>query len=191
MPDVSSLDQNDEGLTMTSVTPKGKTKSSPVRLAITAVMAGLVCVATLLIQIPTPATQGYINVGDAMIMATALIFGTLVGGFAGGVGSAISDIISGYGYFAPLTLVVKGIEGTLAGKISDGKNWKRDVLAVIVGGGEMVIGNFLGEAFIMGYGVPAALTEIPGNIIQMLVGGVIGIPLSLAVRRYIAISKWR
>ena len=150
-------------------------------------MAALVCVATFLIQIPNPATRGYINVGDAMIMASALIFGVAVGGFAGGVGSALADIILGYGYFAPLTLLVKGIEGILVGKISNGKNLKRDLLAVLIGGVEMVVGYFLGESFVMGYGVPAALTEVPGNISQVLIGGIIGVPLVLAVRRYLTV----
>jgi uncharacterized membrane protein len=167
-----------------------RTKSPTIRVAVAAVTAALVCVATFLIQIPNPATRGYINVGDAMIMASALTFGTTIGGFAGGIGSALSDIISGYGYFFPLTLLVKGIEGGLAGRISDGKDWRRDILAVVVGGGEMVIGYFLGEAFIYGYG-PAALTEVPGNIFQMLVGGVVGIPLAMAVRRYRTNYDWR
>ena len=174
---------------MSSSIFRGKEKSPTIRLAIAAVMAALVCVATLLIQIPNPATRGYINVGDAMIMTSALIFGMEVGGFAGGVGSALADIISGYGYFAPLTLLVKGIEGVLAGKISNGKDWKRDLLAVLIGGAEMVVGYFLGEAFVMGYEVPGALTEIPGNIFQVLAGGIIGIPLALVVRRYLAISR--
>ena len=60
------------------------------------VMAALVAVATFLVQIPIPATKGYLNFGDIMIFISAFTFGPIVGGFAGGVGSAISDIASGY-----------------------------------------------------------------------------------------------
>jgi uncharacterized membrane protein len=170
---------------------KTKTRITTTRLAITAVMAALVCVATLIIQIPNPQTNGYINVGDAIIMASSLIFGSSIGGFTGGIGSALSDVISGYGYFAPITLIVKGVEGALVGKISNGKDWRRDILAVIIGGGEMVAGYFLSESFIMGYGPLAALAEVPGNTFQVLVGGIVGIPLAIAVRRYRANFKLR
>lgn len=160
-------------------------KSKTVLVAVSGVMTALVCVATMLIQVYIPATRGYINVGDAMIFTSALLFGPLIGGFTGGVGSALADIILGYGYFAPLTLIVKGIEGIVAGLVSNGKDWRRDVLAILIGGLAMVSGYFLGEAFIMGYGITAALTEVPGNIIQITVGGVVGITISQVVRRYI------
>lgn len=150
-------------------------------LAISAVLAALVCVATMLVQIPNPPTRGYINVGDAMIFVSALTFGMVVGGFAGGVGSALADILSGYTFYAPFTLVIKGMEGLLAGFISDRKRPERDLLAVIVGGSEMVLGYFLVEANLFGMG--AALTEVPGNLFQILIGGLIGIPVAYLVRR--------
>lgn len=172
-------------------------RSTAFTIAVSSVMAAMVCVATIIIQIPNPATMGYINVGDAIIYAGALIFGSAVGAFAGGVGSALADVISGYGYYAPLTLVVKGVEGLLVGLISDGANWKRDIVGVAVGGSAMILGYLLGQAYIMQYLVPefewglvAALTEVPGNAFQVLAGGLIGIPLSIAVRRYLTVPRW-
>ena len=53
------------------------------QIAASGVMAALVCVATLFIVVPVPATQGYFNVGDAMVMVAALTFGPLVGAIAG------------------------------------------------------------------------------------------------------------
>ena len=89
-----------------------------IEIALCGVMAALVCVATLLIQIPTPPTRGYINVGDVMIMVSALTFGPIVGGFAGGIGSALADILGGWAHWAPFTLIIKGVEGILAGLIA-------------------------------------------------------------------------
>ena len=43
----------------------------------------LIALATLVIRIPNPATQGYINLGDAMLFIVALIFGWRVAGVAG------------------------------------------------------------------------------------------------------------
>ena len=54
-------------------------------IAIIGVFAALSCVLTMIISIPIPATQGYINIGDAAVMITGLLFGPLIGGIAGGV----------------------------------------------------------------------------------------------------------
>lgn len=153
-----------------------------IQAALSGIMAALVAIATFIVQIPNPATRGYINFGDIMIFVSALSFGPIVGGFAGSVGSAIADIASGYGYFAPFTFVIKGIEGALAGFISDRTSVPRDVLAVVVGGAEMILGYFMVEFLPLQLGW-AALTEVPGNISQILVGGLIGIPLAVIVRK--------
>lgn len=157
-------------------------KNGVLGIAVSAVMAALVCVATVLVQIPNPATRGYINIGDAMIFVSALTFGTFVGGIAGGVGSAIADILSGYGLYAPFTLVVKGLEGVLAGLIANRKSVTRDLLGVVIAGCEMVLGYFLIEFYLLQFGW-AALTEVPGNIFQIVAGGVIGIPVASVLRR--------
>jgi uncharacterized membrane protein len=87
-------------------------------IAIAGVSAALVAVATNVIKIPTPPTGGYINFGDTMVMFTAMLFGPVIGSFAGGVGSALGDVMGGYPGWAPVTLVVKGIEGLVVGYIA-------------------------------------------------------------------------
>jgi len=152
-------------------------------IAISAIMAALVCATTLLIQIPIPATQGFFNIGDAMVMVAALTFGPIVGFFAGGVGSSLADLIGGWYVWIPFTLVIKGLEGFLAGSImvldDEDKGVKKKIVAWIVAGSEMVVGYFLVQYYM--YGLGAALTEMPFNIMQMVVGGIIGIPLSIVV----------
>ena len=152
------------------------------KLALAAGLAATTTVATMLIQIPIPPTRGYLNFGDILIFTSALLFGRFVGGLAGGIGSAMADVITGYGYFAPYTLIIKGLEGSLAGAITDGKNTRRDILGWFVGAVAMVIGYFLVEAYVMGFGVPAALVEVPSNIIQVLSGAIIAIPLARGLR---------
>ena len=70
-------------------------------------------VVTYWIQIPIPATGGYINIGDVAVMFTALLFGPIIGGIAGGVGPMLADAFSPWVIYAPATLVIKGIEGFL------------------------------------------------------------------------------
>jgi uncharacterized membrane protein len=84
------------------------------QLAIAAVFAALVCVATLVFIVSVPATGGYFNVGETVIYVAALLFGPLVGAFAGGVGAAIADMLVAP-QFAPGTLVIKCFEGAIVG----------------------------------------------------------------------------
>ncbi len=147
------------------------------------IMAALVAVATYAVQIPIPATKGYLNFGDIMIFVSALTFGPVVGGFAGGVGSALSDVAGGYAStYAPFTLVIKGAEGVIAGLIANSTNAKRRVIAVFVAGIEMVSGYFLAEFFGLSLGWAAA-TEVPFNILQIAAGGAIGIPIAMVLLR--------
>ncbi len=155
------------------------------KLALAAGLAATTTVATMLIQIPIPPTRGYLNFGEILVFTSALLFGRFVGGLAGGMGSAMADIITGYGYFAPYTLIIKGLEGFLAGAIRDGKSTRRDLLGWFVGAVAMVTGYFLVEAYVMGFGVPAALVEVPSNAIQVLSGAVISIPLARGLRNRI------
>ncbi|MCJ7561304.1 ECF transporter S component [Candidatus Bathyarchaeota archaeon] len=160
-----------------------------IQITLSGVMAALVAVATFFVQIPNPATRGYINFGDIMIFVSALTFGPVVGGLAGSIGSSIADITSGYSYFAPFTFVIKGAEGAIAGLISNRVSVRRDVLAVIFAGSEMIIGYFLAEYFPLQLGW-AALTEVPGNISQILVGAIVGIPITLVIRKRLP-EAWR
>jgi len=144
-----------------------------------AVMSALVTVGTLIVQIPN-GMGGYFNVGDVMIFITALTFNPFIGGVAGGLGSAIADII-GYPIFALPTLIIKGCEGLIASLIANKKSVFRDVLAVITAGSVMVTGYFLVELYL--YGVGGALGEIPANIAQIAIGGLIGIPVAIVLRR--------
>jgi len=146
---------------------------------LTAVFAGLVAATTMMIRLPIPATTGYFNIGDAMIFIAALVFGPVVGGLAGGVGSAISDMI-GYPLFVPYTLVIKGIEGWLVGKISK-RTLKSDYVACLLGGAEMVLGYFVVEVLMFGLG--AALEELPFNMFQVVAGLALGPATALLLRR--------
>jgi uncharacterized membrane protein len=142
-------------------------------------MAALVCVTTLFIRIPNP-MGGYFNVGDVAIFVTALTLGPLTGGVAGGLGSSLADLI-GFPVFAPFTLIIKGLEGFIAGLITNKKGVLRDVLAVVVAGIEMIVGYFIAETYL--WGVGEALLEVPGNIGQIAVGGLLGIPIAVILRK--------
>jgi uncharacterized membrane protein len=158
-----------------------KKENTLVNISIIAIMTALVTVGTLIIRIPNP-MGGYFNVGDVMIFVCALTFNPIIGGLAGGIGSAIADII-GFPLFTFPTLIIKGLEGFLASLITNKKNVFRDVLAVVVAGSEMIIGYFLVELYALQWGLGLALAEVPGNIAQIVIGGLVGIPIALVLRR--------
>jgi len=161
-------------------------KGSSTRIiAFSAVMAALVCVATMLIQVPIPATKGFFNLGDAMVMVAGLTFGPLVGAIAGGLGSSLADFLGGWYTWVPFTLIIKGVEGFLVGWIMKYLGKSRGtyiyILAWIIGGLEMVSGYFLVQVVM--YGFSAALVELPFNFVQMAMSGIIGVPIYLAIRK--------
>ena len=91
---------------------------SPIQLGVTGVFTALVCVVTMVFSIYVPSTRGFFNIGETMVYITALLFGPFVGAFAGGVGSMFADVLLGYYYYAPATLVIKALEGGLVGFLS-------------------------------------------------------------------------
>ncbi len=167
-------------------------------LAMASVFAALVYVATTIFIIPIPATSGYLNLGDTVIYVAALLFGPFVGAFGGGIGASVADILSGFGFFAPGTFVIKGVEGFLVGYLNlKLRGLSRNetlgaVVSVLVGGAEMVAGYFLYEVFVLSYGIGAALLEVPFNVFQMSVGLIVAVPVSTIVLRvFPQLRSWR
>ena len=60
---------------------KQNTLSTPLRLALAAIFGALAATVTMLFVIPIPATNGYFNLGEAIVYTAALLFGPFVGGF--------------------------------------------------------------------------------------------------------------
>ena len=145
-------------------------------------MIAVTYVFTRFIVVPIAATGGYFNFSDVAVYFTAFAFGPWVGLIAGGVGTALSDLSLGFTSFAPLTLLAHGLEGFVAGWLGRGRGLVPMVVAWLVGTVVMCGLYFLGEGLVLtGWGAAAA--ELPFNLFQNLVGGVVGIPLVLAVRR--------
>ena len=156
------------------------------RLVCIALLAALMAVATLVLRIPMPATEGDINVGDAVMVAGALFLGGWSAGLAGGIGSALADGLGGYVHWAPFTLIYcKGEKGWLY-------QWFKPDLAkpmglllagllASVGLLCMVIEYFVVEIFL--YSIGPELASLPGNLLQAGASLVLGLLLVLALHR--------
>ena len=157
-----------------------------------ALFAALTCVATLAVRIPIPATQGYANLGDALVLLAAFFLGPLYGPLAAGIGSALADLFAGYAVYAPGTAAVKGLCARAAALLlrSLGKKLKwAHVPAAIVSETVMVGGYFLYESTVLRYGM-AALGSVPANAIQGAVGAVAGVVLYQALRKVPHIRRY-
>ena len=152
-------------------------------IAAIGVMGALACIATMIFTFPIPATSGYFNFGDAIVMTTALIFGPVIGAIAGGLGSGLADLLGGWYSWVIFTTVIKGAEGYIAGTLAgdpDARTFNKTVVAWFVGAIVMVAGYFIVQTFM--YGVGAAMVEAPFNFVQMAVAGIIGVPVSIAAK---------
>ena len=160
------------------------------RLVLAALFTALTAVATMVIQVPSP-MSGYVNLGDCMVLLSAWVLGPFVGAAAAGVGSMLTDILTGYGYYAPGTLVIKAAMALLAGLIframaGEGKRGARTFAARLTGGlgaeAVMVLGYFAYAGLILQRGLGAA-ASIPGNLVQAVFGLAAALALAQILER--------
>ncbi len=144
------------------------------KLVISALMAALVCVATMVVRIPTP-TNGYVNLGDCFVLLSGWLLGPWWGGAAAGIGSMLTDLFAGYTSFAPGTFLIKGLMAVMAYFLYTAM--KKSSAGAIVSGVAaelwMAGGYFVYEALALQYGIGAAV-GIPSNLVQGAVGLVVG-----------------
>ena len=144
-------------------------------------LIALTVVMTMVIQIPTIGTQGYLNLGDMVVFLAAIMLGKKGGFIVGGFGSAMADLLLGYTHYAPITLIVKGLEGFIAGSILETDiGQRKPIIATSIAGIFMAFGYFVPEIFMYG---KAAIASIPGNIMQGLLGAVASVVLYTALKR--------
>ncbi len=147
------------------------------KIVMSALLAALVCVATMIIRLPSP-LGGYINLGDGIVLLCGWLLSPVYGFLAAGIGSGLADILSGYVAYAPATFIIKGGMALLAYWIAKSLR-TRPLTAKLVGGvtAEVVMigGYLLFESFI--YGFVPSLVNVPANTVQGLAGLVVGLIL--------------
>ena len=154
-----------------------------------AVLAALSCVATMVVQIPSP-MQGYVNLGDCIVLLSGWILGPWWGAAAGGIGSMLVDLLGGYGHYAPGTLIIKGCMALVAALIVKAMKESKAsyVISAVVSEVIMVAGYFGYASLLLGKGWGAA-ASIPGNLVQGAMGMVIGLVLLVVLKRSKALEK--
>ncbi|MDD4224339.1 MAG: ECF transporter S component [Candidatus Cloacimonetes bacterium] len=139
----------------------------------------LVAIATMIIPIPVPG-GGFFNFGDVMIVFIGLWAGRKAGAIAGGIGSAIADLLL-FPLFAPITLIVKGLEGYICG-LGHQRSGLWQFLFPLAGSILIVVGYFIGEWSLPQLGKAVAIADLPVNVVQAAVGFLGGRALFEAAR---------
>lgn len=149
-----------------------------------ALMAAIVCVATLLIQIPIPATGGYVNLGDGFVILCGVLLGPVYGGLAAGIGALLTDLITGYAVYIPATLIIKGAMAVAAWFLTRriGRHLPGFLAAGAAGGLIMTGGYFIYESLLLGFGKAAIASLLP-NLAQSAAGLLISTALLTAINR--------
>ena len=138
------------------------------KLVLAALLAALTAVATMIIRIPTP-TQGYIHLGDGMVLICGILLGPGLGALAAGIGSMMADLIGGYMAWVPGTFAIKALTALLGGWLYHrmaGKGMNtitRVVLCGIPAEIIMVLGYFVyevGMEVVMGSSMGAAAAAV-------------------------------
>lgn len=155
-------------------------------LTILGLLIALVSVSTMMIKVPVISTEGYVHLGDSMIFLSAIIFGKKRGAIAGGIGSAMADLLLGYTHWIIPTLIIKGIMGYVVGFIADGESEKliniRNSIALTIGAIWMVFGYFIAGGIMKGSFIVSA-TSIPANLVQAFAGALLFIPIGIALKK--------
>ena len=151
-----------------------KSKQRVMFVALSGVFAALIFVATAVTN--TQVGQGYLNLGDGVILTCAYLLGPL-SFFPAAIGSALADLMVGAVPYIPATFVIKGAMGLLAGWImrKDNVTFPVKLIALVLAEILMVAGYFGFESLPFMYGPASAALNLIPNALQ----GVVGIALAL------------
>ena len=152
------------------------------------IMAALVFAATYLIKVPS--LNGYMHIGDSMVIISAIILGKKKGALAAGLGAALCDLLSGYMQYIVPTFLIKALIVLITVSIAEKLIAKTKfdwVIGAIIGCIFQVFAYTLVETFM--YGFAGAMASVVGNIIQSTVGLVISMILVTVLEKSNVLKK--
>ncbi|WP_040203471.1 ECF transporter S component [Neobacillus jeddahensis] len=161
-----------------SSTGISKTKA----IVINALFIALTLVATMFINIRLPimGNGGLIHLGNVPLFIAAMVYGKKTGFVAGAFGMGLFDLISGWAVWSPFTFLIVGAMGFAVGLISEKVPGKRVIvnsLAVACALIIKVVGYYFAEVALYGNWIQP-IGSIPGNVMQVVIAGIIVVPLA-------------
>lgn len=158
-------------------------------LIITAMLIALVFVSTVFLNIKLPITAngGLVHLGTAMLFIASILYGPKKGAIAGALGMGLFDVVGGWMLWAPITIVSRGLQGYIVGKIAwangrKGNSIAINLIATIISIPFMVAIYYIGEGILYGNWI-APLASIPGDLVQNVLGIIIALPVCIVLKK--------
>src|SRR5690606_31610255 len=131
---------------------------------------------------------GLVHLGTAMLFIASIMFGPKKGAIAGALGMGLFDLLGGWVLWTPITMVARGLQGYIVGKIawSKGRNGNSlglNLTAAIVSSPVMIAVYYMGEAIMYGNWI-MPLASIPGDVVGSVIGILIAIPLCMTLKKF-------
>lgn len=162
------------------------------KMILAALFAAMCCVATIVVQIPSP-TNGYLHLGDCVVLLSGVLLGPIYGAAAAAIGSTMADVITGYAHYALATFIIKAIMAVAVWAIYSalGKGKLNSAVRLLVGGVVseiiMTVGYFGYDCLLRGQGLAAA-ASIPSYVMQGVIGIVAAVIIVKALERTTILS---
>ena len=169
-----------------------RNKKQLLRVTYTAIFTAIILLATSIIKFSTGLGEGYIHLGDCFVYLSACVLPFPYCLFAGGLGGALADILSGYAIWAIPTMIIKMLNAVpfaiICRKYKSNKILsKQVVLMTVVSGIITILGYFVAECIL--YSVASATLSLLGNTIQAVASGIIFVIIAKATDKINLKSK--
>ena len=147
------------------------------RVILSGLFAALIAVLTALL--PIPLGHGFANPGDVFVLLSGFVLGPVFGFLSAGIGSMLADLFLGYAVYAPATFLIKGLMALVAALLSRAFVKKESpyaivfIAAIAIACEAIMVGGYFAFEWIF-FGLPVAVADVTGNVIQGVFGSVAG-----------------
>ena len=159
------------------------------KMCIAALLMAVYTLMTSFVSIPTFITGiGNINLGDCVIAVACVILGLTYAPAVGALGGFLADLLSGYGAYAPVTLVAKAVMAVIIClMIRKKQTVLRYIAGIVLGGLAMVLCYFIYEWAL--YGIAVAATNSPFNLLQIAVNGIVALAIYPLSHKFTVVKR--
>ena len=150
------------------------------RICLAALFAASIYVFTAYIHVPSH--TGYTHFGDAFLYLAAGVLPAPYAAAAGAIGAGLADLLSGYGIWAPGTVIIKALTAFCFTSKKETIVNRRNLLGIVPALVLCVGGYYLYEAIITANFITPAL-GIPGYLTQVALSAIVYALLGHALDR--------
>jgi uncharacterized membrane protein len=137
------------------------------------------------VRVPIVGAGGMIHLGDLPLFVFALLYGRRTGAFAGALGLALFDVLSGWAPWAPFTCVIAGGVGYAVGFVAEQNKDGRVgpyALSMLAANGITIAGYYVTEGLLYGNWLAPA-GSVPVNLLQVTLAATLALPIAKRIKK--------